>query len=72
MMRPHEILDDIQRASREGWMVNVSYDEDKLEQIVVLSKNERHGHGFTSRALVGRASTVKGALAKALERWADQ
>lgn len=72
-MVPNDIIDDIQRANREGWYLSIHYDEVKLEHVAALTKTVVpfvYGHS-DNKVLMTRARTAKAAMAKVLERWAD-
>lgn len=71
-MTPNDILSDIQRANREGWILSLNYDAVALEHIAILTRHApSEDEVFTSGVLVTRARTAKGSIAKVLQEWAD-
>ena len=63
-MTPSEIISDMQLAIREGWVFS-TFHSPKDGHVVILSKQ-----GVDSLQATG-TTTLKAALAKVLEKWAD-
>ena len=78
-MTPRDILEDLQKVIEEGWIISISKESDPI--ITETGKNDgykrlvmftRRNDGPGSLQVIHHsARTVKSALAKALEEWAD-
>lgn len=67
-MGPAEVIDDMQRATRDGFTLTLEYHQDSLYQFAYLTKVIL---GEPDVVFAARGRTAKTAIVKALQKWAD-